>query len=987
MDDMDAPSHLADHQRLAAPSRYAAVVVANILDRWIETKSVLDLGCGTGTWLRGFAASGRREVFGVEGEHLDLQHLEIDPELILHADLGQQIDLRRRFDLVLCLEVAEHIASESAGTVVDNCIRHADIVLFSAALPGQQGRRHVNEQLPEYWVALFRSRGFVVFDVIRPLIWDDGNIPIWYRQNTLLFVREDLQVAATLQMEAERVAAAMPLNRAHPDLLKWFSHEATLAKQASADATKANHDLQRRLADTTARLTAASRRAEGELQRANSALAVLRQEREIIFNSTIWRMTGPLRSAGRKVPVPVRRMLRRVLQSMAALRQIPRPAPTAGSAKASASAGLFGSPESWRIVVVSGEPHNPGHFYRVVRFAEAAKAVGASVLSITLPELAAHHRDLVAADLVMIWRAANTPEVAAGIEAIRTGNGKLLVDVDDLMFVPELASETIIDGIRSQNLDAAGVAEFFVRVREVMAAADACICTTNELAMYVRQLEKVTFVLPNGFDSGMHAAARLAVRRRRALQDDGMIRIGYAAGTRTHQRDFAVAADALARILQQFPSCRLVLFRDPATGHSVLDAGEFPTLQAQADQIEWRDLVPLSELPDELSRFDINLAPLEIGNAFCEAKSELKYFEAALAGVCTIASATGPMRRAIRDGETGRLADGPEDWYAALRDLIGDAGLRHRLAHAAYLDVLWRFGPVRRQDLLFSMVQQLRGGPEGARAFELQWLRDTASANRLPDTPEAETVYAADKLGLAEVTVAIPLYNYANYIEEALESVRAQTLAAIDLVVVDDASTDHSLDVALAWVRRHADRFNRVLVMCNRSNSGLARTRNVGFDAAETHYVLPLDADNRLRPESCEKSLAALQGGRAAFAYPKIQCFGGSDHVIGAQPFEPLRLASNNYIDAMALIAKWAWAAIGGYEHIKFGWEDYDFWCRCVERGIWGVHVPEILADYRFHETSMLRTSTDIPKNKQLVVSTLESRHPWLSILPDQPAD
>lgn len=149
MDDMDAPSHLADHQRLAAPSRYAAVVVANILDRWIETKSVLDLGCGTGTWLRGFAASGRREVFGVEGEHLDLQHLEIDPELILHADLGQQIDLRRRFDLVLCLEVAEHIASESAGTVVDNCIRHADIVLFSAALPGQQGRRHVNEQLPD----------------------------------------------------------------------------------------------------------------------------------------------------------------------------------------------------------------------------------------------------------------------------------------------------------------------------------------------------------------------------------------------------------------------------------------------------------------------------------------------------------------------------------------------------------------------------------------------------------------------------------------------------------------------------------------------------------------------------------------------------------------------------------------------------------------------------------------------------------------------
>jgi glycosyltransferase involved in cell wall biosynthesis/SAM-dependent methyltransferase len=964
---------------------------ANILDRLIETKTVLDLGCGTGTWLRGFAAGGRREVFGIEGEQLDPQYLEIDPSLILHADLGQHIDLNRRFDLVLCLEVAEHVAAGAAETVVDNCIRHADIVLFSAALPGQQGRHHINEQLPEYWVALFRSRGYVVFDVIRPLIWDDKNIPIWYRQNILLFVRDDLPVVAQLQIEAERVAAVVPLNRAHPDLLQWFSREATGAKQAAVEAAKANQELRRTLADTTARLVAARRRAEVErdantieLRRATDTVAQLTQEREIILNSTLWRLTGPIRRVGRAVPLPVRRMLRGVLNAAATAGKL-RPARRKHGGAIQASVGLSGAPGDLRIVVVSGEPHNPGHFYRVVRFSEAAKALGATVLSITLSEAPAHRRDLVEADLVMIWRAANGPEVTAAIAAVRAGGGKLLVDVDDLMFVPELASEDIIDGIRTQDLEAAGVARFFLLVREVLAQADACICTTNELAMYVRQLEKVTFVLPNGFGTDVHTASRLAVRRRRARQDDGLIRIGYATGTRTHQRDIGSAAEALARILHEFPCCRLVLFRDPATDRPVLDVDEFPALQQHAEQIEWRDLVPLSELPDELARFDINIAPLETGNPFCEAKSELKYFEGALADTCTVASPTGAMRRVIRDGETGRLADQSDEWYAALRDLVADAGLRRRLAHAAYLDVLWRFGPERRQEMLLSILQQLRGGSEAARAFELQWLRDTAHSSSLPDIPAADILFAVDKLDAAEVTVVIPLYNYAGYVEEALESVRQQTLATIDLVVVDDASTDASLDVALNWMRQHSDRFNRAQVMRNRNNSGLARTRNVGFDAAETTYVLPLDADNRLRPACCEKSLAALRGSRAAFAYPRIQCFGSSDHIIGLQPFTPLRFASNNYIDAMALIAKWAWATIGGYEHIQFGWEDYDFWCRCIERGIWGVHIPEILADYRFHDSSMLRTATDVPENKRQVVNTLESRHPWLSILPDQP--
>ena len=82
----------------------------------------------------------------------------------------------------------------------------------------------------------------------------------------------------------------------------------------------------------------------------------------------------------------------------------------------------------------------------------------------------------------------------------------------------------------------------------------------------------------------------------------------------------------------------------------------------------------------------------------------------------------------------------------------------------------------------------------------------------------------------------------------------------------------------------------------------------------------------------------------------------------------------------MALIAKWAWAAVGGYTHIPYGWEDYDFWCRCVEHGFWGQQVPEILAEYRLHSTSMLHTQTDVPENKVHVIEQLKARHRWLSI-------
>jgi GT2 family glycosyltransferase len=356
-----------------------------------------------------------------------------------------------------------------------------------------------------------------------------------------------------------------------------------------------------------------------------------------------------------------------------------------------------------------------------------------------------------------------------------------------------------------------------------------------------------------------------------------------------------------------------------------------------------------------------------------------------LVDAVTVASPTGPFRRAIAHGRTGLLATTPEQWHEHLAALIEDAGLRRRMARAAYLDVLWAYGPERRADSVASILDQVRGGTRAARAFALDASRATIP-HAPPEIPAGEIVFESDALGDAGVTVIVPLYNYAHYVAEALDSVRTQTLAPLDLVIVDDCSTDESLDVATTWARQHAAHFNRVAVIRNLANAGLGPSRNAGFAAAETPYVLPLDADNRLLPTCCETLLGHAEASGAAFVYPVIREFGESDKLMGIFPYAPARLIGVPHIDAMALVAVAAWAGVGGYSDTRFGWEDYEFWCRIAEAGLTGLQVPgDPLAEYRVHRASMLQSITESAKAKPRIVADMTRRHPWLSLVDAKP--
>jgi SAM-dependent methyltransferase len=197
----------------APGSRKSASVVVPLVDKLVGPTSVLDVGCGIGTWLAEWESRGITDVFGLDGEYVDNSAMQVPREKFRSLDLRNPFSLGRRFDLVECLEVAEHLEEQYADTFVESLASHADTILFSAAIPGQTGSHHVNEQWPSYWIAKFVGLGFMPFDVIRPRIWTDPHVEVWYRQNIMLFSR-----TLTFERFDDFVDVV------HPDLWEFGNH-------------------------------------------------------------------------------------------------------------------------------------------------------------------------------------------------------------------------------------------------------------------------------------------------------------------------------------------------------------------------------------------------------------------------------------------------------------------------------------------------------------------------------------------------------------------------------------------------------------------------------------------------------------------------------------------------------------------------------------------------------------------------------------------
>lgn len=168
----------------------AAEQVLPVLFSIFKPKSIIDVGCGLGNWIEVAKKMGAEDITGVDGSYVDRSLLKIDEKEFVECDLTKPFDLGRKFDLAICLEVAEHLPETSADTLVQSIVAHTDVVMFSAAIPGQGGQNHINEQWPTYWQELFQKYDYNMIDYFRPKIWNNTKIEFWYRQNMFLVVKK-----------------------------------------------------------------------------------------------------------------------------------------------------------------------------------------------------------------------------------------------------------------------------------------------------------------------------------------------------------------------------------------------------------------------------------------------------------------------------------------------------------------------------------------------------------------------------------------------------------------------------------------------------------------------------------------------------------------------------------------------------------------------------------------------------------------------------
>jgi SAM-dependent methyltransferase len=167
--------------------------ICTFLTPLLGITSVLDVGCGRGAWLREWQNAGAKIVQGVDGPYVRRESLLIPVQDFSALDLSKKFDVKRRYDLVSSLEVAEHLPRPCSETFVASLVAHADLVLFSAATPGQGGENHINERPLAFWQNLFEAKGYHAYDVVRPIFRGCKEIEPWYRFNTVLYASERIR--------------------------------------------------------------------------------------------------------------------------------------------------------------------------------------------------------------------------------------------------------------------------------------------------------------------------------------------------------------------------------------------------------------------------------------------------------------------------------------------------------------------------------------------------------------------------------------------------------------------------------------------------------------------------------------------------------------------------------------------------------------------------------------------------------------------------
>ncbi len=453
--------------------------------------------------------------------------------------------------------------------------------------------------------------------------------------------------------------------------------------------------------------------------------------------------------------------------------------------------------------------------YRVFTYAEALARHGFDSTIYRDPELRLD--DLPHADILILNRVVWSPRIESLIERFRAHGSVVLFDIDDLVFDPSRVD--LLRFVESTGADfRQQMTSFLEGIRKTMLLCDAVTVSTPALKVEVEQLGMPAFVVPNCIDAVQFRLADERTSGRRDRSSADVVRIGYFSGTKTHARDFAACAAALERLLGEYPQAELLV-----VGHLDLPAN----LAAYAGRVRVLPLMPHEQMLAVLAEVDINLAPLETGNAFTECKSELKVFEAAMYSVPTVASPTGPFRAVITHGRNGMLAGDSDEWYQCLASLLDDPERRRSIGTAARAEIAPRFN-------IETTVLEAKTIYSAAVRHELRPLRATADAGPTAGCEPA-------------ITVVSVLYKKAEEVRYFLEALYRQRFdKRFEILLVDDATPDDSVAKVLGferWISAECRRKVDLRIIVNDENLGNCGSRNKGIEQARGEVVVVVDAD------------------------------------------------------------------------------------------------------------------------------------------------
>jgi SAM-dependent methyltransferase/glycosyltransferase involved in cell wall biosynthesis len=707
---------------------------------------VLDVGCGVGYGSRLLAEAGAREVIAFDLSAEAIEHAKANfahPALRFQTGDATNFAFDGQFDLITCFELIEHVPDQEA---VFRCIAEAlapdGVLVMSSprALEQKRNEFHTHEFTEAEFRAAF-ARHFPhhrlmvennhftslvtdgkpeALDRIHPLHdqfglgeadyliglatkGDPARLllprPVMVMGNEayikLLERDEAILQRRRIELEAEVSSLRGALDAAQQDA-RAARNEAGAARE-EAHATRLEADR---------RLTQLRDAHQMEQESGSRTQRELAAQIEAMRVSVSWRITGPLRIVSRRLQASIpafgramefrrrfglRAMAKRVATVMTR-RITGRPVPPTQITDLVGAQNLVAPPAiiprrrtgpQPDIIFFIGCWEGESKRYRVDNVAETLRAGGRRVEVMSYADLCRLVDEHLTPSAIVLFRAPEEPWTEACLAYARKHGIRVFFDVDDLVFEPSLVErvhgyQLLSEAEKQTYRD--GVA----RYRALLTKCDAVTVSTAPLADAVKALGLPVHVVPNSWNHIQAEIAEKLVAAPRPARDT--VVVGYFSGSRTHDRDFQEAAPALLRLMRALPEMRLRLVGELEPGPGFADF---------AARTERLPFMPYQDMLRAMGECDIVIAPLEPGNPFNEAKSELKWFEAALVETPCVATPTAPFRAAISQGETGFLATTEAEWHDALHALATQPALRARIGAAARQAALDAFGPQR----------------------------------------------------------------------------------------------------------------------------------------------------------------------------------------------------------------------------------------------------------------------------------------------------